>query len=451
MSPTIRSKGGLPLMIGGLVAGADECCCENPPPPFCWECADLCSYVMNVTEPTELPASGRIVCGEGAADGATRTTFMFPGILPSGFEDYPYVTDGSFYGGQWNGSRGEAWISPWPFGPYAFVQHWRRGDVDDAPVAEGCATSSGFELQGSVSVGISCEPGRTPTPYTVRVSADVSCALFAASDEKSGSECGGVWRWFGWSVFDLNSSCITAPKRTCNDYLNQMRHLTTPVLITADAAGTSLGAYQNENTFTSGGMGSWCQGFGEALRDELSATFRITSRPNCLPPVACDCNVPLGGLAIESWTIGRWNLGGDFDNGCGTYQLQSGNQFAIRVDDGVPDGGGGCLPTESIRQLDIYCQSVDGVPTWFVLIRTTCFQRNAGVLTHQATDTWLGKFLCYQQECDDTENGRFAGDSIPQGEPVDIEYLGREVGFGLQECTPPGLFDFRLIQDAVVC
>ncbi len=436
MSPTIRSKGGLPLMVGGQVAGSQECCCENPPPPFCWQCADLCSYDMSVVEPEALPALGLLLCGEGNTDSKTRTTFMFPGILPEGFQDYPGVVDGSFYGGQWNGSRGEAWISPWPFGPYAFVQHWRRGNVDDAPVAEGCATSNDFELQGSVSVGIFCEPGRTPTPYTARVFANVSCGLFATSDEKSGSECGGVWRWFGWSVFDLNSGCITAPQRTCNDYRNQMRHLTTPVTITADAAGTSLGAYQNENTFTSGGMGSWCQGFGEALRDALTATFRITSRPSCRT-ITCQCDTLLRGLPLEfegsggaiGTEVEEWTSLGESE-GFGRYAYGSGDQsWTIRHE--KTDGFN--LQVFNRRQLDIYCeQTVDG-PVWRALIRTFCYEPNAVL-----EDVWMGRFLCYETVCEDLENNRPLNGPIPQEEPVEVEYLGRTY-YGTFEptCTPP--------------
>lgn len=422
-------KNGMPLMTaGGLIAGSQACCCENPPPPVCY-CPSFCSYFIEVLQPAPLAVKhSPVTCDVGginqnASVGPVSDWLVGEAPPPAGHPATAAsgptpISSGGVSNITASAFMNAAVLSSVYYGPTLS----RVAQVYvEALVLVGCDDTYLPIIEVFVRATASVEDGYHTIFKNASLRPPVDCVAGSGTD------------------------------RVCGDgRLSGYNFMRTPITIDVTGTTCSIGPYSTSEVSAGPSAAlnkTWC----EDILDNLSATFRITSRDNCLPPVACDCNVPLGGLAIESLTIGRWNLGDDFDNGCGTYQLQSGNQFAIRVDDGQPDGGGGCLPTESIRQLDIYCQSVDGVPTWFALIRNTCLQRNAGAITHQATDTWLGKFLCYQQECDDTENGRFAGDSIPQGEPVDIEYLGREVGFGLQECTPPGLFDFRLVQDAVVC
>jgi hypothetical protein len=434
----IRFKDGMPLMVGGQVAGSQTCCCENPPPPFCWQCGDLCSYVMSVTEPAALQTSGRLGCGSGEQRyGSTRTTFMFDSILPSGFSDYPGVADGSFYGGNWNGSRGEAWIDPWPFGPRAFVEHGRYGTVTDPPY-EPCdgprPSSPDFRLVASVSASITCDPERTPTPHKVVIVAAVSCGLPASTDEK-GISCGGSWFWNAWAEFDLSSSCITAPSRSCGGYPGQVRHFDTPATFVADGTTTSLGAYMATSTGSDGPMAAWCQSYGEALRDELSATFRITSRENCLPPKDCSCSYNLAGLLLqfqgEVFTVG--NEPNDIRGAGGvryvyTDSLTSPNITFERFNESFTE-------TYFLASATISCSPSADPETvadkWLLTVSATCFtwedDGNGGrEIVEQTTKTWVGEYECFEN-C-----GRFT----PGGAPILMLLVSTVTTPGLGACDP---------------
>lgn len=174
-----------------------------------------------------------------------------------------------------------------------------------------------------------------------------------------------------------------------------------------------------------------------AIADAFTTTFRITSRPNCKPPVECFCSQSLTGLQVDfdgyTYTIGeevdQWD---DFDT-YGIYRQAFGNVNAYTINHYTTDEFN--IASFSRRQIDIYCETVDGVPTWRAFFRTWCYSYDAFNVNNGTTeDQWMGGFLCYEA-CEDLENDRQTDDPIPLNDPVEVEYLGREtIGTA---CTPP--------------
>lgn len=294
----ITWKNGGPLFLqpspGGGGAGqfaADQnCCCPPPPPPRCWDCPSLCSYGFELTSQDGLQvASWLEVCGSGFAPFAySQAEYSFKHLFP------PETVFSSE-------SRSTLYIGP-GYQRVAGVSHSSWGTIlVDSPPAY--CTRNFFPTPDSIRVPffsgaeilfeLMCAEGRSPTPYTLRVS--VQASVFIGQELNSIScapFCQGKWTWDSAGTFDLNSTCSSAPQKHCDvGYTDEFRFLDTPVEVTADKDTTTLGNYTSTftNTCAGGDLSALALSIGESIRDELTATLNITSRESCLPPCDIAC------------------------------------------------------------------------------------------------------------------------------------------------------------------
>lgn len=290
-----------------------------------------------------------------------------------------------------------------------------------------------------------CSDGRLPTPYTLRVSVQASVLIAQNLDFiDCGPFCEGKWIWNSEGTFDLNATCSSSPQKHCNvGYTEEFRFLDAPVEVTADKDTTTLGNYTSTftNTCAGGDLSALALSIGESIRDELTATLNITSRPSC-QTVECSCNsLTIYGTA---WTFSQGGLTREY--AWGDEQAEWGDSPYYIYWDGVgtfyltrydPDSyvtGIGGLMTE-FHVVEFSCSTINGVPTWTATITSECFQYdNVPNQTHHSTDTWVGSIECYEA-CPDEWHGD--GAPIPIGELVDVEYLGRTTEPGYSACDPP--------------
>ena len=302
----ITFKNGLPLLLQpapgsdfGLVAADSGCCCPPPPPERCWDCLDLCSYIISVTEPAELAASGNpVLCETGqSVQGGIKIAFMYPGVLPAS------LISG---GGEGFSNDSESIVLGYSTGAVrhsysGIVRVTRAGDCDPG----GATIDLPIGVSGSVSVGVRCVNGAEPSPFLVSIvaTATVRIGNFLVDEKDDENGCVGSWSWSA-SISDVSlpATCVAPTGNTCpsdSPVTGEIRVLDTPVDISADADGTSVGAYTSETT--SPGIGAsyadLAAEVGEAMRDALTATFRITARENC-EPLPDPCTVLVDGVRV---------------------------------------------------------------------------------------------------------------------------------------------------------
>lgn len=206
------------------------------------------------------------------------------------------------------------------------------------------------------------------------------------------------------------------------------RVLVTPVEFSATASTTSLGAY-SDGFYESRGTASLdgiAASIGDALKDALTATFRITSRSSCRT-VPADCDVPIG----EGNTRVFW--GGE------TPEFVLGTPELVVTTDPVTNdllhyehlaGGSGTAvhpyqfffqrtdnPNTGVLEqqyVDLYCESDNNVnppvTAWYVVHQT--FKYCGGF----TWDQWAGTIDTYAapENCVNIS----AGDPVPIGEPT---------------------------------
>ena len=432
MSPTIRSKGGLPLMVGGQVAGSQECCCENPPPPVCL-CGSFCSYFIELVAPSALSVRSRVVdCGNLNENPSSvqAEDSLLQDIVPvlqgdNGDFDFPrYYTAATALNSHLSQSlsvtvREE--IAGFPTFLPPELYYFQLFALRRASITISCVT----EIEG-------------PKFYaTLLVSAAASYGMTSL-----GFSTLGTWARLYRGTFEIPAQCVASPRRECFPTSQKFVRISTPLEITLSGDGTSsLGnlSMDADGGPNSGGLPPefpYARDAVDAILDATNYTFRITSRFACRA-ITCQCDALLRGLPLEfegsggaiGTEVEEWTSLGESE-GFGRYAYGSGDQtWTIRHE--KTDGFN--LQIFNRRQLDIYCeQTVDG-PVWRALIRTFCYEPNAVL-----EDVWMGRFLCYETVCEDLENNRPLNGPIPQEEPVEVEYLGRTY-YGTFEptCTPP--------------
>jgi hypothetical protein len=283
--------------------------------------------------------------------------------------------------------------------------------------------------------------------YYARVSLYSAARFFF---ESLGFTTTGVWNRSYYGELEIPASCILSPDRSCIPFNQEAAHIATPLTITLNGDGTcSLG---NLTLIGDGGSEGippdfpYAKDAVDAILDGISYTFRITSRPNCKPPVACDCNhVDLRGLIIDfagrSFEIGKY-----VDEEVDGVRFVSGqNPSGYTV---ISETSAGGFPQDT-TQIDMTCTESGG---WMVLMSTRCRRRVDGQLVSDTTDQWAGVMQC-SESCDGfyeaaSEPGLFqvrtAGEPIPLGEAQDVEYLGRQSS--AVECEPPARPTFSIRQ-----
>ena len=179
----------------------------------------------------------------------------------------------------------------------------------------------------------------------------------------------------------------------------------------------------------------------------MSATFRITSRPNCKPPVACNCDVPIYGL-VFTMDEAQFQLN---DTG-GTYTVTSGQY--VKVWTYVSYGISGFQVTyekwdEFFTQryerktVQVFCAAESlssSVRRYYAYISDECFgYDNNGFLTQWSYENYTGQFGCSPATLN-WYSSRSIGDAIPTGEVQDLVLTGsgNEPG-GYGACSVPAV------------
>lgn len=440
----------MPLMVGGQVAGSQTCCCENPPPPLCY-CPGNCSYYVEVVTPAAVAVKSPAgTCPE-----------IFP--PPSNYK-----------------TAAVEWI----FDGVEYLPGW---DVCDAPyvapslIADALASTESTVVSGAYL----CHPDHPGDYIEVIVRARVGpiyCnfggaflgvpVFVAFVDVFARRASTGSARLLAGSTVYPPTFCQYNAKRSCGAPSqtpmppNGFLYIQTPMTVVVERANATANGI--ETAFTeaiwsgTGGADQDLIAFVEALADAASFTFRITSRPNCDSPVTCNCdaslrgmNVTLGNLkSITNSTPLSWGVDSsqvDFvrlrsdqiiswQGPFGFYEYEQSDP------DGPRDGDGNCTRRLWYQRAELYCDVIDGVAQWFVLF--TSFRDiydEAGTSTHRSYDQWAGKIDCFKA-CEDLDNYIDADESVPMGEPYEIEYLGRTTVTGYLECEPPPRLTIRLTQ-----
>ena len=318
------------MLNGGRIAGSQSCCCENPPPPACYDCPSFCSYLIQLLQPEELATSTVPMqsCDFLQSVDMRSLPYMFKDLFPEG------TTFDNDNQGDYRASYGVVGAG---FGGDAYVEHGASGLLPVESLLSECgitANTVSYSTQSSISFKILCYTNN-PQSYFLRVSSYVNVDLGVFL----GNFCRGKWSWFAEGTFPLDSTCISAPDRHCDtSYTSQFRFLNLPIEVTADGETTSLGDYSPEYTDTitypDFALSETAASLGEALRDAITATFRITARENCLPlepEELCPCNCSGSGF--------------DFCDGSETIDLS----YASGCD----------APYDTVTQYDIPCTGIE--------------------------------------------------------------------------------------------
>jgi len=459
MTPSITWKGGGPLMTaGGLIGGSDKCCCENPPPPFCG-CPDFCIYRIEVVSPGSLAAKSSIpaLCGSFADIRRIEAPVTaLPSDLCNVEECQPWIP---LVDENVTRSFVELAVAHRLPGLYASVGE--SFVVTGFPEWSG---STGYITFG-IAVYIGCRDyeGTVPSFY---LQIRTSFLLYQNNKWTDGSSV--AYSASKVANFDLTTSAcetIGGSRTLCGIGGRRARYITTPLTFDASWDTTSLGNYQFDYIE---GAPQFFDPRYKAFLDEIlasfSATFRITSRPNCKPPITCNCAAPLGGMYVD---LG--NLKSATSDATSSYQVNSSivdfvymydqsdqafywqgpfgfYEYRQNDSDGPQDGNGKFTRTLWSQRAELYCDVIDGVAQWFVLF--TSFRDiydEGGTSTHRSYDQWAGKIDCFAA-CEDLDNYIEADQPVPMGEPYDIEYLGRTTEAGYLECEPPPRLTIRFTQ-----
>ena len=412
----------------------------------CWrDCEDFCAYRLDITQPDSVAVTGRFSeCGFLRPERRTTVAYALGASLPSGSTVTSDITK----------SYSRA-ISTGNYTLAGIVEHVFNGTVpnsssDCLPSSLNYSANPRFYANCGISATVYCTNGKTPNPFAVELSASVNVQI-GSSDEK-GNECEGAYVWSTTAIYELPSACRTVGNRHCYPVGGAYRILNTPVEFSANGETTSLGPYQDgyvrEGT---GNLNDIAASIGNAMKNALAATFRVTSRPTCLA-VPCSCNAPLGGMYVTFGNLASKYNGVPFAFVLNSSTLDFQREITNFVqwqgpfgfyeweeydEDGPRDGNGNCTQAMTRQRAELYCDIVDGVSQWYVLFTSFCFKYDAGgTYTHQSYDEWVGKIDCYKA-CADAENFIEADEPVPMGEPYDIEYIGRTTVAGYLECEPP--------------
>jgi len=418
-----------------------------------YDCEGLCSYAISVTQPSDIATSGRYAsCYQLWQPSGNRIAYSLAASLPSGTSPD-------------SAASYSAGLSAGGYELRAIVAHYLDGQTpntsaDCTPSIAYYTENPGFSASGVISATLVCVTGRTPKPFGVLISAGVNVSI-GSSDEKI-KECAGSYIWGRGVLYELPVICRDDMNRKCVDLKGTYRVIDAPFEFSATAFTTSLGdydsTYENKSEF---GLSGIAAEIGEAIRDALSATFRITSRDNCEPPVACNCDASLGGMMVLLGNLKSLSVNPEY------YEVGSSLVDFVQMDpdqtvswqgpfgfyeytqldpDGPQDGNGNFTRRLWYQRAELYCDVIDGVAQWFVLF--TSFRDiydEAGTSTHRSYDEWVGKIDC-RKACEDLDNFIDKDEPVPMGEPYDIEYLGRTTVTGYLECEPPPRGTIRLTQ-----
>lgn len=421
----LKSGGRLSLAEGGRLPASSKCCCENSAGCFC---SFICAYQLKATTTSGLSVrSGPAPCD----------TFSPPQTVDTGFQFSPPHAEDS-----WLEDGSQAAVSGTSSALWGRVSHYARGGAGvtgSIPPRLVLLT-----IGASITIDFICETVQTDEGYVsqnrafvnlfVRVVTEAPLNFFERDDQ--------IYTMHKTGVFVLPSSCVEALQKVCPGSQDGTALLIdAPLTISVNSQTTSLGSYSSVEESVSGTTtyGDRAKEIGEYIRDNIDAKFDLSVRPSC-PAAECDCTASLAGTTwnfmgeefqygteYDNWSedgFQRWYFSG---NGAAYYESYDPS--------GEVDSSGHGTRLLSRKRVDIYCDYVNGEPTWVVILRALCAGYDPdGVQTHHAEDTWIGQLFCYSA-CED--EFRSAGAPIPVGGPKLVSFIGRE-NLGLQECSPGG-------------
>lgn len=454
------------MVSGGLIAGSQTCCCENPPPPMC-ECLDFCQYIIEVVSPSAVAAKSiPYVCGQYAPNsGVSVDANEWPlgETVPSPFYEEPEELD--CFGSFGFTKPGNRWAS-------SFLVNDNRTVFAEAGVSKYYVTPScappGIYIAISSQVRFTCTDLSSGAGLMTPTAVLYLVVHVRHSYQTYYGQNGPFSQYYRLKILEvpLPATCSSNPNINCipiNAPTVQKKVISTPLSITVENNETSLGDWSQDSVVSDGPEASLCESIANQLLTAYSATYRITSRPNCDSPVTCNCAASLGGMnvtlgnlksitnnsilpswGVDSSLVDFVRLRSDqiisWQGPFGFYEYEQSDP------DGPRDGDGNCTRRLWYQRAELYCDVIDGVAQWFVLF--TSFRDiydEAGTSTHRSYDQWAGKIDCFEA-CEDLDNFIDEDEPVPMGEPYDIEYLGRTTVTGYLECEPPPRLTIRLTQ-----
>lgn len=473
----IRWKNGGPLFIQprpgggpiGLVAADPDCCCSDvdpPPPPRCWSCLDTCAYFIEVVEPSDLIAkTGAIECQTLSSVNGSVATFPFKSFLPEGTL---YFYDQSLSEVSNVGWRSYP-IGLVPQGFYGFVVHGASGRVPtENPLCTSIEGAGGpypavFGVRAAITSAVYCDSSKPDTPFTLIVDTSVRVVLREADPfvgiGSCALPCAGEYRFDAAVSLDLDSSCQNVERRQCFSVPQEPgRVLHTPVTVSADKDGTSLGDYDSVTETSCGDLQGLAESIGHQIRDALTATFRITSRPAC-NNIPADCNVPIEGRIVyfprdgvavygyelgtpktDVYDFGAWEFAHD---GVANGTAESPYVFNAKK---FAENPAGFILEE--HNLEVFCALDDTVTPpvsrWYVRETVYC-SPDFSTLT---TDQWISEIPSFPEPNRDVPcAGIDAGDPVPVGVPEYERVDGYPITNYGAGCVPPSPIGLN-IQDS---
>lgn len=347
-------------------------CCPPPPPERCW-CPDLCSYVIELVEPSALAVKhSPYSCVSGYVSDEKAIDSLIADLLA-----FEVTGQASFPPGN-NQSRSVAFHTGGAVG--VSVSHAVRGFQGDIPEA-----GNRFEAEETASVYVYCSPdGNNDPKYYARL------ILSAAATFSAAGFTTGFWRREYYREFDLSSSCDSSPSRSCFPIDQETAHISTPLTITLSGDGTSsLGSLVMINDSGSPADFPYARDAVDDILGGIAHTFRITARENC-EPLPDPCSVLIDGVRVAVSSFDPYEVitaewrglsapGRDLvlADGVVVQDIESGSTDAIttitRCDDGqttdikavyIATGGAGivnqCITQESISKYQpLVCEVVN--------------------------------------------------------------------------------------------
>ena len=277
MSPTIRSKGGLPLFVGGMVAGADKCCeCGTNP---CW-CPDYCQYKIEVVSPEECKVSTEYDCYGSRVANSTA-----PPLIESVLDPFSGVLD----------CVGEAsGISTLNCGNFgyaqmnnAFMESYGLEAGVYSVIAKRKALGTYFGALADVSYKVMVFCLLNGQSDQAKPNIFIQLDLFARVSNADASL--GEQFFYARTARKIvridNENCEKAGDRMCsylNDTNRRIANFQTPLEFTLSFSTTSFGDYEDD-LLSGREYGHYDDVLNSLVETGFAATFRITSRPSCGP------------------------------------------------------------------------------------------------------------------------------------------------------------------------
>jgi hypothetical protein len=398
-------------------------------------CPDFCSYFIEVVSPSRLAV-------KSPAAGCFSDLFTAAIVL----DEYEFtdilLTPEWRYSDTYQVGRANA-DNFFAFGFLeAQVHHGTTHIYDGA-----CAQAINIDLSARIRVYCGNDSGFIAGEADPTIAPMLEVRYFASFGRYNRTQTGCVSDCIPYLRYDkiirLPSECFDSSDRRCSFVLppgNRFRYIKTPLDITVDSDGVTVGGEFFPNTNTVIDPCGPDPVFGEDFRDFINstvdrhtATFRITSRPSC-QAVDCSCGQNLSGVSLrlygETFTVGNepnptrggqqqtWDYTDSTSNPVIEYKVW--NQSITEE--------------KYYVHAEVFCDSEQqaggvvgpfGKDAWYLTLTSDCFEWEDGSVVAQTRNTYVGAYSCYES-CEK---------SLPSGTPL-LMYLVSSVDLNVGTCSP---------------